>query len=215
VFADFVLNEHEMQRNDTGKGGESTRIRKTDSDSELACSVGFDHSPAGLPGVTGGLIMIIQKTDLFSGLSPESMNEISKIMVEESHDKGSLLFKAGDPSTSFYLILDGAVTLSIGTAGEIDYTANRPGEAFGWTGMVDRPAYVATAKCSTPCKVIKIEKEKLNVVLGKDPVSSATFFKRLAGAVVQRLIDNYGTFLAEGGLKGVTYGTGQVMGSEE
>lgn len=159
--------------------------------------------------------MIVQKADLFRGLGPETMSEISKIMVEESYDKGSMVFKAGEPATSFYLIADGTVTLSIGTAGEIDYTANRPGEAFGWTGLVGRPSYVATAKCSTPCKLVRIEKEKLNRLLGKDSASSAAFFRHLAGAVVQRLIDNYGTFLTEGSLKGVTYGTGQVMGSEE
>lgn len=159
--------------------------------------------------------MIIQKADLFQDVSPETMNEISRIMVEESYDKGSVVFKVGDPANSFYLIVDGSVTLSIGAAGEIDYTANRPGEAFGWTGMVDRSTYVATAKCSTPCKLVKIEKEKLNEVLGKDLASSTAFFKHLAGAVVQRLIDNYGMFLTEGSLKGVTYGSGQVMGSEE
>jgi CRP-like cAMP-binding protein len=159
--------------------------------------------------------MIIQKADLFQDVSPETMKEISKIMVEESYDRGSVLFKVGDPATCFYLIVDGTVTLSIGTEGEIDYTANRPGEAFGWTGMVDRPTYVATAECATPCKLAKIDKGKLNEVLSKDPTSNAGFFKRLAGAVVQRLIDNYGMFITEGSLKGVTYGTGQVMGSEE
>lgn len=159
--------------------------------------------------------MIIQKADLFRDLSQATMNEISKIMVEESYQRGSLVFKAGDPADSFYLIADGTVTLSIGTAGEIDYTANRPGEAFGWTGLVDRPAYVATAECATACKLVKIEKSKLNEILDKDAESGKIFFKRLAGSVVQRLIDNYGAFLSEGSLKGVTYGTGQVMGPEE
>lgn len=159
--------------------------------------------------------MIIQKADLFKDLSQEAMIEISKIMVEESYNKGALVFSAGDPANNFYLIIDGRVRLSIGAGGEIDYTASVPGEAFGWTGMVDRAAYVATAECLTPCKLAKISKAKLNGFLDKDPVSGKTFFKRLAGSVVQRLIDNYGTFLSEGSLKGVTYGTGQVMGSEE
>jgi CRP-like cAMP-binding protein len=159
--------------------------------------------------------MIFQKADLFQGVSPDTMKEIAKIMVEEPHDKGSVVFKAGDPANSFYLIVDGTVRLSIGTAGEIDYTADRAGEAFGLTGKGDPPTYVSTAVCSTPCKLVKIEKERLNGVLSKDPVSGMAFFKRLAGAVAQRLIDNYGTFLTEGSLKGVTYGSGQVMGSEE
>jgi CRP-like cAMP-binding protein len=159
--------------------------------------------------------MIIQEADLFRELSQEIRNEISGIMVEESYDKGSLVFQAGAPANSFYLIVDGRVRLSVGTEAQIDYTASFPGEAFGWTGMVDRATYVATAECLTPCKLVKLEKERLDRILRKDPVSGMMFFKRLAGAVVQRLMDNYGMFLSEGRLKGVTYGTGQVMGSEE
>ncbi|MBF0531281.1 MAG: cyclic nucleotide-binding domain-containing protein [Deltaproteobacteria bacterium] len=159
--------------------------------------------------------MIIQQADLFRDLSPEVMSEITKIMVEESHEKGSLLFKAGEPATSFFIIIEGTVTLSIGASGEIDYTASRPGEAFGWTGMVDRSVYVATARCMTPCKLARIEKDKLNKFLERDIATGMIFFKRLAGAVVQRLIDNYYKFLSEGSLKGVTYGTGQMIGSEE
>jgi CRP-like cAMP-binding protein len=159
--------------------------------------------------------MIIQKAELFKDLGPEIVGEISNIMVEESYEKGSLVFKAGDPANSFYLVVDGRVRLSMGAEGRIDYTASLPGEAFGWTGMVDRPGYVATAECVTPCKVIKVEKAKLNQVLEKDPASGMIFFKRLAGAVVQRLIDNYGAFLSEGSLTGVTYGSGQVMSSGE
>ncbi|MCA1960497.1 MAG: cyclic nucleotide-binding domain-containing protein [Desulfomonile sp.] len=83
--------------------------------------------------------MIIQKADLFRDIKRETMNEVSKIMVEGSYDQGALVFKAGDPADSFYLVVEGRVRLSIGTEGEIDYTASLPGEAFGWTGMVDRP----------------------------------------------------------------------------
>jgi len=159
--------------------------------------------------------MIIQKADLFRDVKGETMNEVSRIMVEGTYNKGSLVFKAGDPADSFYLVVEGRVRLSIGAEGEIDYTASLPGEAFGWTGMVDRPVYVATAECLTPCKLVKIEKGRLNSVLEKDPEGGMLFYKRLAGAVVQRLIDNYNTFMSQGSLRGVTYGTGQVVGSDE
>lgn len=159
--------------------------------------------------------MIIQEADLFKDLSKEAVSELTKIMAEESHEKGSTVFKAGDPNTSFYLVMDGRVRLVIGTEAQIDYTASRSGEAFGWTGMVDRPGYVATAECLTPCKLIRIEKEKLAKILEQFPRDGMTFYKRLAAAVVQRLMDNYHTFLSEGGLKGVTYGSGQVMGTGE
>jgi CRP-like cAMP-binding protein len=163
-----------------------------------------------------GKTMIIQKADLFKDLSSETMNEVSKIMVEESWDKGASVFKAGNPSRYFYILVEGTIRLSVGSEAEIDYTVSRPGEAFGWSGMLDRPTYMATAECLAPCKLIKIDNEKLASVLGKNTASGMTFYKCLAGCVVQRLIQNYGAFLSEGSLKGVTasYGVGH-MGTDE
>lgn len=159
--------------------------------------------------------MIIQEADLFKDLGQGTMHEIAGITVEEPYQKGSVVFKAGEPASSFYLIVEGRVRLSVGTGGEIDYTASVPGEAFGWTGLAGRTTYVATAECAAPCKLARIEKENLDRILEKDPRSGMMFYKRLATAVVQRLIANYGMFESEGRLTGVTYGSGQTMGSEE
>jgi len=148
--------------------------------------------------------MYVQDAELFKDLSPEIMKELSKIMVEESYEPGAFVFKAGSPARHFYILVDGRVRLFIGTKAEISYTVCNPGEAFGWSGMVDRPLYTATAECSTRTKVMKIDNESLNKIFEKDTASGMMFFKRLAGAVVQRLIYNYETFISEGSLKDVT-----------
>lgn len=147
--------------------------------------------------------MIIQEAHLFKDMSPETANEISKITVEESHEPGTFIFEAGAPARHFYILIEGRVRLSIGTQSEITYTVSIPGEAFGWTGLVDRPTYIATAQCVFHSKVVKIDNEKLTKILEKDTASGMIFFKRLAGAVVQRLIYNYETFLSERSLKDV------------
>jgi CRP-like cAMP-binding protein len=148
--------------------------------------------------------MIIQKADLFKDLSPEVVNEISKIMIEESYEPGASIFEAGAPAQHFYILIGGMVRLFIGKKSEISYTVNVEGEAFGWTGLVDRPVYTATAECAASSKVMKIENKSLNKIFEKDTASGMMFFKRLAGAVVQRLIHNYEAFISEGSLKEVT-----------
>ncbi|MEW6139041.1 MAG: cyclic nucleotide-binding domain-containing protein [Thermodesulfobacteriota bacterium] len=147
--------------------------------------------------------MIIQEANLFKDMSPETANEISKITVEESYEPGTFIFEAGAPARHFYILVEGRVRLSIGTQSEITYTVSVPGEAFGWTGLVDRPTYTATAQCVFHSKVVKIDNDKLLKILEKDTASGMTFFKRLAEAVVQRLIYNYETFLSERTLKDV------------
>ena len=147
--------------------------------------------------------MIIQKAELFKDLSQEITAEISKITIEESHETGTFIFEAGAPARYFYILIDGRVRLSIGTESEITYTVSIPGEAFGWAGLVDRPTYTATANCVFHSKVLKIDNEELSKIFEKDTASGMMFFKRLAGAVVQRLIYNYESFLSERSLKDV------------
>ncbi len=148
--------------------------------------------------------MIIQEADLFKDLSPEIVNEISKIMIEESYEPGTKIFEAGTPAEHFYILEGGMVRLFIGRKSEISYTVNTEGEAFRWTGLVDRPTYTATAQCGALSKVIKIENKGLAKIFEQDTASGMMFYKRLAGAVVRRLIHNYEAFISEGSLKEVT-----------
>jgi CRP-like cAMP-binding protein len=145
--------------------------------------------------------MIIQQADLFKDLSEGAINDISKIMVEETYEKNTFVFEAGAPTQHFYILIEGRVRLFVGTRGQITYTVTVPGEAFGWTGLVDRPTYTATAECVSPSKVVKIDKAQLAKLFEKDTASGMKFFKRLAGAVVQRLVYNYETVLSEGTAK--------------
>jgi CRP-like cAMP-binding protein len=160
--------------------------------------------------------MFLKEADLFMGLSQETMSEISKIMVEESHDKGAVLFSEGDPAQHFYVLMEGRVRLALGKEAAIDYTVSNPGEAFGWSALVDRPSYTAGAECESPTRVIRIGKEELNKILEKQPGSGMMFFKRLAGALGDRLIYAYDAFLSENRPgSAASYGSGQVTGAGE
>ncbi len=159
--------------------------------------------------------MIIQDTDLFKELSREAMTEIAQVTVTESHEQGTILYTLEDEAKDFDILVEGGVRLAIGKEGLIDYTVTRLGEVFGWSSVIDRKYYTAVAHCQAPSKVARISKAGLNEVFEKHPKDGVIFFKRLAGAVLQRLIDNYNAFISEGSLKGVTYGSGQIMGGSE
>ncbi|MGC8659417.1 MAG: cyclic nucleotide-binding domain-containing protein [Desulfomonilaceae bacterium] len=159
--------------------------------------------------------MIIERAKLFSDMSVEAINEIKSAIVEEYHDQGEMLFKQEDPADYFFTLMEGRVELAIGKQAEIDYTVSQPGEIFGLSSVVDRECYTADAKCTVPSKVAKIQKDKLDQILEKYPRDATLFYKHLSSAIMKRLLDNYQAFLAQGGLQGVTYGTGQVAGDSE
>ena len=139
--------------------------------------------------------MFIEEIDFFNGMTIEVIDEIFKISVVEAYSEGDILFKQGDPAYYFLLLEEGEIRLTIGEEGHIGFTMS-PGDAFGWSSLADRDVYTATAECKLPCKLIKIETDKLDKIFQKYPASGLIFFKRLAKLIGERLIRTYNTLLS-------------------
>ena len=140
--------------------------------------------------------MFIQKADLFKGMSQEVIKEIDSIMIEESYEGDASLFREGDPASNFYILGEGKVRLTIGEEGYMTHVVSNPGEVFGWSSLLQDGFYTASAECSLPTKVLRIEREKLNKIFESHPLSGMSFFRRLAGVVGKRLINSYRSLLA-------------------
>lgn len=148
--------------------------------------------------------MIVQKADIFKGISERAMSEIAEITIEQSHEKGSQLYTPEQAANHFYILIEGAVRLTMGKDPEIHYTVAKEGEVFGWSSVVDRESYTTRAECLASTRLVKIDRSDLNRILFKYPTDGLTFFKRLANAVVQRLVDNYHACVPELVPKGLT-----------
>jgi CRP-like cAMP-binding protein len=109
--------------------------------------------------------MFIEQTDLSQGMSWEFTNEVYDITTRESVKEGEV------------------------------HVVDRSGEAFGWSSLVGRDVYSASAECVLPSKLLKIDREKFEKILEKNPVDGMIFFKRLAMILGDRLINSYNTFL--------------------
>ena len=140
--------------------------------------------------------MIIQESELFKGLSPEIIDEISRNMIGEFYGKGSFVFKESHLAEHFYILEEGEVRLSVGEKGRITHLISNPGETFGWSSLVGRDTYTASAECIAPSKVIKIEKEQLNKVFESHPASGLIFFRGLSAIIGERLVNSYVAILS-------------------
>jgi CRP-like cAMP-binding protein len=139
--------------------------------------------------------VFIKEIDLFKGMGVEIIDEIFKISVVEYYKKDDILFKQGDPAHDFYLLEEGEIRLTIGEEGQIGFTMN-PGDAFGWSSLAGRDVYTATAECKLPCKLIKIEIDKLDRIFEKYPDNGLIFFKGVAKLIGERLIRAYDMVLS-------------------
>jgi CRP-like cAMP-binding protein len=141
--------------------------------------------------------MSLDSVYLFQEVSEQTRSEIARIAIEESHAQGAFLFHAEDPADFLYVLLKGRVRLSVARSGLVlSRILSEPGDAIGWSSMAGSGVYTASAECSVPVKVMKINKDGLNQILEKDPASGLAFFKRLAMLIGQRLVESYGAALS-------------------
>ena len=139
--------------------------------------------------------MLIDQTDLARGMSWEFTNEVYDITSTESFAEGDFLFREGDKAKYFYVLLEGRVRLSMGEAGRMVYIVDRPGETFGWSSLVGRGVYSASAQCVQASKFFRIDREEFEKILEKRLADGMTFFRRLAGILGERLINIYDTII--------------------
>jgi CRP-like cAMP-binding protein len=136
--------------------------------------------------------MFIQQTDLFRGMSKDFVKKVYDTSVKESYKENDILFPEGEEARYFYILLKGRVKLEVGEIRQLVYMVERPGEAFGWSSLVGRENYSASAKFMADTKLVKFDRDKLHQVLEKDPSNGLELFRRLARALGERLINSYG-----------------------
>jgi len=159
--------------------------------------------------------MYMMQKDLLSGMEKDFVKQFMDFAEKESHRKGYVLFREGKRANHFFVLLKGCVKISIGETGHTVYTVNHSGEAFGWSSLLGRRHYSATAACKEPTKLLKINVAKLLELLEREPAYGRLFFQRIAGILGNRLLQTY-KMIAGASEAGVwtSFGTGQVMDTE-
>jgi CRP-like cAMP-binding protein len=135
--------------------------------------------------------MYIKQSELFLGTSMDFVKKIMDIARMISHEKGDILFHENDEARYFYILLNGRVKLSVGGESQVVYDVGQNGEAFGWSSLIGRNVYSASAKCVDSTKLLVTDRVKLGKVLEEDPANGIIFMKHLAATLGNRLIETY------------------------
>ena len=159
--------------------------------------------------------MYIQQADFFCGTSMTFAKAVMKIAEKESYTVGQTIFWEGDPAEFLYVLIEGRVRIIIGELGHIVYIVSQGGEAFGWSSLVGRPLYSATAECLEPTILLAFDRQRFQQVLENDPVNGQILYKGLAKTLANRLLETYKmiTALSTSGAE-IVSGSGQFPAYE-
>jgi len=135
--------------------------------------------------------MYIKQADLFWGMNQDAVKKVMSIAEKVSFNEGDVLFRDGDEPRYLYILVKGEIKLVIGETGKLVYTGARIGEAFGWSALIDRKEYSATAIASESTVLLRIDRDHLLKILEKDTENGYLFFKSLSKALGKRLMKSY------------------------
>ncbi|HHP7235869.1 MAG TPA: Crp/Fnr family transcriptional regulator [Desulfobacterales bacterium] len=156
--------------------------------------------------------MYIKQGDIFWGMSSECIKKIMARSHKRTYGPKETLFREGEPIGFFYSLVKGRIQLSRQEIGQTVYTVSRAGEAFGWSSLIGRDIYSATAETVEPSTLMEFSSDDLMEILNQHPQDGLTFFRRLAKTLGDRLLNSYQRE-AEARRQGdvQSQGTGQVL----
>jgi CRP-like cAMP-binding protein len=159
--------------------------------------------------------MIIKQADLFWGMDQDFIRSLMDVSTKESHEKGDILFNEGNPANRFYVMLRGRVEVDIGDDHLITYSVNHAGEAFGWSGLLERERYASSGTCLEHTTLLSFDVKDIQRLCEDNPVNGMMLYKKLAGLLGDRLIANYHMDdLRLHEETGKSYGSGQMVMSD-
>ena len=135
--------------------------------------------------------MYLKSADLFLGMGKEFVTEALDISTKISQAEGDYLFHLNESATYFYILLKGQVRLSLGQTGPVVYVAKHPSEIIGWSSIIGRDTYSASAECMLPTDLLRFDRQGFLKLLENNPANEAILFKRLAEMLGNRLLELY------------------------
>ncbi len=137
--------------------------------------------------------MHLKMGDFIMGMGKEFATEAMDISEKLSLNKGNIIFNVGDAAGHFYVLLKGQVQLSLGQTGPVVYQVRHPGEIIGWSCLIGRKTYSASAECTESTNLLRFDRENFLKTLTKNPANESLLFRRLSEMLGNRLLELYPT----------------------
>ena len=141
-------------------------------------------SSEGRTPPVGEILPLLRKADIFKGLAEEELERVAGIAEGVNFEADEVIFEEGDAGDVFYVILHGAVEISMhGTGGEKEKLAvRRNGEAFGEMALLNDAPRSATAQAVGDTELIQVPRDAFDGLLG-DGTLAVHMLRELSNAL--------------------------------
>lgn len=132
----------------------------------------------------------LKKAELFEVLEESHLDDLLSHSSVESFPEGKTIFRQGDEASHLYVLIGGAVDLTVKTEEKIDLMTSKiekEGAVFGMPSLIDPFRHNVTATCPKPSKILILDAHYIRSNMNKDPRMGLDIMKKLASIYFDRL----------------------------
>jgi CRP-like cAMP-binding protein len=132
---------------------------------------------------------ILKKLDIFEGLTAPELKAVTQISEVAEYPKGAMVFKENEEAGKLYVLLEGRIAIQFEVGRHLEAVVHTvtPGQAFGWSALVQPYQFTASARCMDDSRVVTVDREGLRNLLELDCRIGFIIMEKLAELVSGRL----------------------------
>ena len=112
----------------------------------------------------------LERCELFRDLDRHQLMAVAALVEEHAIEPNEILIGEGEPARYLFIVIEGRGVAQVELdQGWMSLGLVGPGEAAGWSSLVDGQVYPATVKALTSMRVIRIEASGLMLLLNLEP----------------------------------------------
>jgi len=137
-------------------------------------------------------LQTIRNATILGGLTDSDLEKLGDLAPEVRVAHGERLFARGQDAETLYIVLDGCFSLTVvlRAMGEDVETAIEelsPGDAFGWSSLVDPRRSIYSAWCTEDGSVAAFPCGELDALMDSDPALGLRFMRSVAELIGSRV----------------------------
>lgn len=133
-------------------------------------------------------IEAVREHGILKDLDPLFVEKLASLALEAQFRPDQIVFREGDQSGFFYLIISGTIALEMGALGHIIRIQTlHEGDAMGWSALLAGEGKHFQARATSHVRALAFEGVRLRETFDTDPAFGYAMTKRLLKTVVERL----------------------------
>ncbi len=130
----------------------------------------------------------LREHPFLEGMTTTHLETLAGLASETRFQKDELIFRQGDESSLFYLILDGRVALEVAMPGRtLRIQTLAPGEELGWSSLISPVRKQFQARSLESVRVLSFDGARLRAACDADCEFGYKLMQRILNTVAERL----------------------------